>query len=369
LDEEERREDGGGGWEERWTRDWGRLSRTEEQYQNECAVVDVGAGSLQTAAGRAYFMSRCRSTVAIVPPQSVALSRHPGRRPTEFRETEYSAERQAVYSAARFQIDSSSDIEQSSRELEHAIRVLLNERPLPQRILEILNSANPLLKLSGLVWGAIASMLAVVGLVLGIVGAVHTYRRDREEDRRRGFFYEPAIDITMADHNCTLTNSGARAIDEATISFLFHTVNGKTHYTAAAAKDRLSPRQDLAAPFSMGDVLEECQNGSRGGFCRPGDNCRFIVECEARYHREADLEPFTSSAYAIATAGCSKFLAFNFYSDEELGAPFDARTTPGGDPATRKAFECLASGHEKVDRMRGVAKRYEEGLDPFAEKR
>jgi hypothetical protein len=55
-------------------------------------------------------------------------ARHGSRDPEEFRRTEYSPERQAVYSAARYQIDSSLPIEDSLRKFRVALYDMLSGR-------------------------------------------------------------------------------------------------------------------------------------------------------------------------------------------------------------------------------------------------
>jgi hypothetical protein len=55
----------------------------------------------------------------------VVHRRHPGRDAEEFRQTEYSDERVKVYQAARFQVDSSGDVDGSVRMFREALRELL----------------------------------------------------------------------------------------------------------------------------------------------------------------------------------------------------------------------------------------------------
>jgi shikimate kinase len=94
-----------GGWEDRWRRDSQRI-RTAEAEPGD-VIIDVGAGSLETAEGRQFVAERGLSTVAVLAPWEVVFLRHPGRDREEFRRVEYSPERERVYRTARFQVDSS----------------------------------------------------------------------------------------------------------------------------------------------------------------------------------------------------------------------------------------------------------------------
>jgi shikimate kinase len=113
-----------GGWEGRWCRNLECLRRTEASGVD--TIVDVGAGSLQTADGRRFFVERGRFAIGVVAPWEVILRRHPGRNPEEFRQTEYSPEREEVYRAARFQVDSSIGTDESVRQFRKALQELLN---------------------------------------------------------------------------------------------------------------------------------------------------------------------------------------------------------------------------------------------------
>jgi shikimate kinase len=130
-------EEGGrsGGWEDRWRRNLECLRLAEANPRGVDSIVDVGAGSLQTPEGRRFFAERGRLAIAVVAPWAVVYSRHSAeRRPEEFRETEYSDEREKVYRAAKFQVDSSGDIEESARKFRAAIQELLGARDLSARL-------------------------------------------------------------------------------------------------------------------------------------------------------------------------------------------------------------------------------------------
>lgn len=103
----------GEGWESRrWARDVRRLARAEEQAKSSDVVVDVGAGSLQTPDGRSYFQTHGNRSIAVLAPWEIVLPRsHPGRDPAEFKATEYSPERLAVYSCAKLSVDAGSKSE------------------------------------------------------------------------------------------------------------------------------------------------------------------------------------------------------------------------------------------------------------------
>jgi shikimate kinase len=115
------------GWEARWQRNREALARAEARHGTNNIIVDVGAGSLQTREGRAFFLGHGSSAIAVIAPFEVVLARHRGRDPQEFRQTEYSPEREAVYCAARYRIDSSQPVEASLGDLRVALSKLLSE--------------------------------------------------------------------------------------------------------------------------------------------------------------------------------------------------------------------------------------------------
>ena len=122
---------GTGGWEGRWRRNKALLIAAEQRSQVTNVIVDVGAGSLQTSEGRCYFIDRGLESIAVVAPWEVVLQRHPGRDPGEFRSTEYSEERMAVYRAARHQVDSSLPVQESEKMFRVALRALVGGSPEP----------------------------------------------------------------------------------------------------------------------------------------------------------------------------------------------------------------------------------------------
>lgn len=118
---------GEGGWEGRWQRNAALLIAAEQRSRETDLLVDVGAGSLQTSQGRRFFIERGPHSIAVVATWDVVLSRHPpGRDPQEFRNTEYSEERQAVYRAAGHQVDSSLTIQESEMMFRGALHLLLD---------------------------------------------------------------------------------------------------------------------------------------------------------------------------------------------------------------------------------------------------
>jgi shikimate kinase len=118
------------GWEGRWRRNLECLLKAEARPDVD-VIVDVGAGSLETADGRRFFVERWRSTIAVVAPWPVVYERrHLGRTPEEFQRIEYSEERQKVYRAARFRVDSICDKDESVRQLRAAIQELLSDKPV-----------------------------------------------------------------------------------------------------------------------------------------------------------------------------------------------------------------------------------------------
>lgn len=73
-----------GGWEGRWRRNLECLQLTEASGVD--FIVDVGAGSLQTADGRRFFVERGQFAIGVVAPWELILRRHPGRNREEFRQ-------------------------------------------------------------------------------------------------------------------------------------------------------------------------------------------------------------------------------------------------------------------------------------------
>jgi shikimate kinase len=115
-----------GGWEDRWRRNLECLRLGGATPPGVDSIVDVGAGSLQTAEGRSFFVERGRFAIAVLAPWALVYSRHdPMRGQEEFRRTEYSDEREKVYRAARIQVDSSGDVDGSVRMFREALQELL----------------------------------------------------------------------------------------------------------------------------------------------------------------------------------------------------------------------------------------------------
>ena len=118
------------GWEaRRWLRDKSRLADAEKRAMSCDIVIDVGAGSLQTPEGRAYFQARHDSLIAVIATWEIVLSRrHSGRDPIEFRYTEYSPDRMAVYQGATLSVDAGSQsADRAASDLIRAICELLDE--------------------------------------------------------------------------------------------------------------------------------------------------------------------------------------------------------------------------------------------------
>jgi shikimate kinase len=120
------------GWEERrWERDANRLAVLATTVESRGVVVDVGAGSLATAAGRSYFGARSANTVAVMAPSQAVFYRRlarPHKTEEEFRATEYSPERRALYQAARFTVDASKREEEAAAELDRCLALILQLR-------------------------------------------------------------------------------------------------------------------------------------------------------------------------------------------------------------------------------------------------
>jgi shikimate kinase len=112
-----------GGWDDRWRRNQEFLMKAEDGKSN--AIVDVGAGSLQTAKGQSFFIRRGLSMITVIAPWQEVFRRHSMRDQVEFREVEYSDERQAVYRAAKYQVDSSTDFVQSLAAFRVAVRNMI----------------------------------------------------------------------------------------------------------------------------------------------------------------------------------------------------------------------------------------------------
>ncbi len=116
---------GTGGWEGRWRRNAVLLTAAERRSRETDVIADVGAGSLETSEGRRFFIERGSHSIAVVAPWEVVLRRHANRDREEFRRVEYSVERQTVYQAARYQVDSSLIVEESEEMFRVALRALV----------------------------------------------------------------------------------------------------------------------------------------------------------------------------------------------------------------------------------------------------
>jgi shikimate kinase len=131
VDRESGEEEWGTGWEERrWERDANRLALLATTVESRPVVVDVGAGSLQTAAGRAYFGARSEKTVAVMAPWDAVFPRRVPRPYARqvFRATEYSPERMALYIAARFTVDASKSEDEAVAELGRCLALMFQLR-------------------------------------------------------------------------------------------------------------------------------------------------------------------------------------------------------------------------------------------------
>lgn len=104
------------GWEGRWSRDQATIQKIEEEGKD--AVVDVGAGSLQTETARQYFTNHLNDLILVTASWDAMLARHPGRSPEEFKQTEFSSGHEELYGKILKRVDTtSSSTEVSSREL------------------------------------------------------------------------------------------------------------------------------------------------------------------------------------------------------------------------------------------------------------
>ena len=121
---------GVGGWPRRWRRDFARIQAAAAAQPGGEVIVDVGAGSRQTAEGQQFFTENGERSIAVVAPFEVVLARHPRRDPEDFRSNEYSDEHQRVYRAARFQVDTGGALEQSIAQCRAAVRALVDARAL-----------------------------------------------------------------------------------------------------------------------------------------------------------------------------------------------------------------------------------------------
>ncbi len=136
-------------------------------------------------------------------------------------------------------------------------------------------------------------------LVWSVLAPVQSCRQQAEADRRAGLLSVPDVRLELHADRCTLLNTGVRPVAEVTLIWTNYAVltnpcrmwtGTKASPEPAAAARELPPRGTIEAIR-----LAEENQGERphllSSFPREGN--AMFVECEARYHRQADLESYS----------------------------------------------------------------------------
>src|SRR5260221_6469746 len=180
-------------------------------------------------------------------------------------------------------------------------------------------SDHPVPKLLGLSWMALMS----------VAGPIYVCRKDRADLQRLGAIEDPPATLQLTDSTCALVNTGARSVAEATIVFRTFFVDATecgvpfaalgSHVNPDASVRDLAPRDRLTAEYPTKRLAEECEFGQTRD-CRATHDCAMVVECEARYHRQVDMQPFTKTARALVAKDCSRLRPIGgLYSYQAVG--------------------------------------------------
>ena len=178
-----------------------------------------------------------------------------------------------------------------------------------ERLFALLNE-HPVLKLLAVLW--------VIGTSLWV--PLDTWRRERAEARRAGWQYVPSVRLQLgASGHCQLTNTGNRAIAEATLEWKEYYIDGTEcrppltlfETKPAAETHELLARGELEIVYADDRRQRTCHNISvTPGACGVGHDCHLVVECEALYHRAADLQPYQQSQFLLLEDSCTSFVPF-----------------------------------------------------------
>ena len=190
---------------------------------------------------------------------------------------------------------------------------------------------HPMVKLLCILWIGLVSLWA----------PIDAYRRERAEARRGGWAIQPEVDVGTSTDSCVLVNVGSRPLAEVTLHWnLYHVdltacavlENFQGSQTQPMASSReLLPRDRVTAPFGGQRTQRNCQKLA----CPPGHECSAMVECQARYHRAVDVEPFTSSRFAFAENSCRQLVGLGTVTS------FQAGQQRWNDPRRRQIWTCF----------------------------
>jgi hypothetical protein len=198
-------------------------------------------------------------------------------------------------------------------------------------------SAHPTMKLLSFVW---------VGVV-SVAGPLYMIHKDRKEERRLGLLDTPALILGFPGQNCTLLNEDRRPVAEATITFNSYVVDASSCSITGAITGGLGDDHAKAvlAPRDRIQVITDDLVADRCGMvgpstCPSGHDCRLVVECVARYHRQADLEPQRKTALALSTAkDCKQLRALDTLYD--YGVRDGSWAVTWKDTADERAIKCF----------------------------
>jgi hypothetical protein len=205
--------------------------------------------------------------------------------------------------------------------------------------------------------------MAFLGAGITAVGngayTVYSVYKDLREERRLGLVSAPAVTLGFPGQNCTLINEDRRPVAEATIAFSTYVVDASecsinsaisgSHVSPSAATSQLVPRDRLQ--FITDELVSDgCRLAREPNICPQGHDCRLMVECEAQYLRQADLEPFHARALALSSKDCKQIRGVEtLYT---YGVKNSSWTLSWRDAADERAVKCFMRSRSRVDGLR-----------------
>jgi hypothetical protein len=224
-------------------------------------------------------------------------------------------------------------------------------------------SDHPVVKLVG------AVMVTAMSLYAFVDGRLQR----REEARRGGWADPPSVEMFLrggATGTCRLVNLGPRQLREVTLSWRVYTVTLDPCFlptrelgNVRASEHTLEPRQELSTVQEGHELALMCTNAAflHAPKCELGRNCQIVVECRARYHRDADLQPFESSRYAVVERGCQSLKGV---------PPFESNVgMQETELLQERAWRCLAARRPASDASFQEMLESERASDPLADGR
>lgn len=202
-------------------------------------------------------------------------------------------------------------------------------------------------------------------LVWSVWGPIDSCRKERQAAKLQGTATRPRVFLRFSFSQCYLRNEGPRPIAEASLQYhVYHfSLDGPCRMprrstspdkfgsgagaagTLSATAGELKAHEPLTASLLPESLCEEqrafLQDELANQKKQPNEYAT-IVECNARYHRPADMEPFAVSTFAFLTRSCregkpAEVMPF------EMAVGFDDKTGGAGwsDPSFRSAWHCF----------------------------